>query len=888
MKKECLFLVVVFFWMSFFAQNQPFDQKIDSLKKKDNLAEFIYVHLDKYSHQATQENLIVFEQLSKGIWRQPTTKSEALAYVYFYVNYAYYLKEFGFIDKSIINYEKAYGVFKKHQINQYNIIEYCLKPLANNYTRIGDVERAEDVLKITIEMAQKQQDTFQIKAAYSNLSALLRTKGEFNLAIKYLNIALNYASTKSEKAQIFSDLAINYLMLNDYDAVIHFIQKSSQNNVSNNSALLAKNAITLGTNYYNKNNTKLAIVQLNKALKKSVHLYGKNNREVAKIYNLLAQVYEKEQEFLKAQQNYQLALITLLPTYKPTSIYEHPSKTTFYPENTLKDSFDGRASAFEQSKNYIEALANYDLAFAVDDMLRVIYTNQTAKLIQQQDNRIRSEKCIELCYFLYQQSNDGKWLEKAFLYAEKSKATVLVQTKQLHYKKEFIGNDTLFKIENELEFKKAQLSKSITVEQLKQENASVTILAKLTNERNNVSTALQLINQQIQKKYPHLIHENSDDLSVSKIKNELLKNNEMLIEFFEGKTFVYVFYIKKDEPILVKKISKSATFTNQIHSFLNFFSDERGTLLQNNTKDYTKLAHQLYQKLFLEQTSKNIIIIPDGILSFIPFDALLTNATETVNFEKLPYFIKKSTITYAYSATLSLQKKFETHKKKLFLGFFPVFENNHRGLSQLVYTVQESKDIQQVFKGNFLLHQKASKKNFEEISATASILHLSTHASAGDMYEPPFIEFYDDKLYLPEIYGYNLNTNLLVLSACETGLGTLRKGEGAMSLARGFTYAGVQNLIVSLWKVNDKSTAILMSNFYKKYQKNKNSGVALHQSKLNYLEDKNIASAKKSPYYWASFIYIGATSSTSNLSNYYWLILVVIVGLMVFFIYKKR
>ncbi|NQW36447.1 MAG: CHAT domain-containing protein [Flavobacteriales bacterium] len=171
-------------------------------------------------------------------------------------------------------------------------------------------------------------------------------------------------------------------------------------------------------------------------------------------------------------------------------------------------------------------------------------------------------------------------------------------------------------------------------------------------------------------------------------------------------------------------------------------------------------------------------------------------------------------------------------------------KNNHRGLSELNYTLQEAKSIENTRDGEFLLNSNASKKAFETLAKNYSIIHLSTHATSGDYYTPPAIEFHDETLYLPEIYGYNLQADLLVLSACETGIGTLRKGEGSMSLARGFSYAGVKNLLVSLWKVNDKSTEEIMAGFYKNHEQSVNKSEALHTSKLAYINNETISASK--------------------------------------------
>jgi len=98
-------------------------------------------------------------------------------------------------------------------------------------------------------------------------------------------------------------------------------------------------------------------------------------------------------------------------------------------------------------------------------------------------------------------------------------------------------------------------------------------------------------------------------------------------------------------------------------------------------------------------------------------------------------------------------------------------------------------------------------------------------------------------LYLTEIYGLHLNANLLVLSACETGIGKLEKGEGMISLARAFNYAGVPAIVTTLWKIDDESTSKIMEYFYENLNNSLSKNEALHQAKLTYLrrnEDETI------------------------------------------------
>src|SRR5690606_35796985 len=168
-----------------------------------------------------------------------------------------------------------------------------------------------------------------------------------------------------------------------------------------------------------------------------------------------------------------------------------------------------------------------------------------------------------------------------------------------------------------------------------------------------------------------------------------------------------------------------------------------------------------------------------------------------------------------------------------------------------------AKAIEKEMDASMFFNSEATKNNFLKSASNHTILHISTHATSGDFIYPSSIAFYDEHMLLNELYSLNINPKLVILSACETGIGKLQKGEGAMSIARGFQYAGAKNILYSLWQINDASTAQLMSLFYKNYQKSNSAFLANRQSKLDYLNDNSISNIKKSPYYWSAFVYYG-------------------------------
>ena len=293
-------------------------------------------------------------------------------------------------------------------------------------------------------------------------------------------------------------------------------------------------------------------------------------------------------------------------------------------------------------------------------------------------------------------------------------------------------------------------------------------------------------------------------------------------------------------------------------------------------------------KLPTKSTNKNLIIVPDGILNFLPFETLITKESKTTNFAKMHYLLNDFAVGYNNSATFYLNAIPFKHSKETILGVFPVFENS---ALELAFSKKEMQTIKKNFKGIYLENDKATFKNFSTNAANFSILHLSTHASSGDIIESASIRFYEQEILYSELYHLNINPDLVVLSACETGIGKLYNSEGAMSVARGFQFAGAQNLLFSLWKVNDYTTSVFIEKFYKNIQNGKSYFEANHQAKLDFLKSSRIPNAKKSPYYWSAFVYYGTLEGKESTNYFLWISIVVgIVGLVFLFLFfrKKR
>ncbi len=286
--------------------------------------------------------------------------------------------------------------------------------------------------------------------------------------------------------------------------------------------------------------------------------------------------------------------------------------------------------------------------------------------------------------------------------------------------------------------------------------------------------------------------------------------------------------------------------------------------------NYRSTSSLLFNKLInpLNIKTEKIIIIPDGELVYLPFGSLLYDESDKMSFLEHKYII---------SYQLSMRLLFNILKRKVKsvgLGAFaPTFDADP---SMLYATVRGSmedadtlfhlpnaqKEVDQICKLWNTIPISPSKVNVLNALSDLQIFHFSGHAiSYADSPDNSFLALGSNindsgqKLILKELYEVDCNNEMVVLSACETGVGALAKGEGVLSMARGFIYAGAKSVISTLWPANDQSSAAIMNVFYKELKKGNAKDEALRNAKLAYLEK---ADPKfRHPYYWASFIPVG-------------------------------
>jgi CHAT domain-containing protein len=339
----------------------------------------------------------------------------------------------------------------------------------------------------------------------------------------------------------------------------------------------------------------------------------------------------------------------------------------------------------------------------------------------------------------------------------------------------------------------------------------------------------------------------------------------------------------------------------------------------------------------LPREIKHLIIVPDGVLHYLPFETLrsVENSGPSINdagLDQRPHFLLQDfSISYAPSATVLAElnaiahSRIATERADLLIIAEPVigkgspsqfgqrstadlaralYDDEGMDLTPIPFSGAEAQKVEQyagpgsrVYTGREASehHIKTGKlDNFR-------VIHFATHALISQrkpersalILASPEGDGEDGFLQAREIYRLKLASDLLVLSACETARGRILAGEGTQGLAHAFFYAGAQSVVASLWKVNDEETATFMGAFYQHLAQRKSKAEALRAAKLDMMRDESA-----SPRHWASFILIGEAVSSVPITDRSWRLrydrlplvstVAVLIALIAFVAFRRR
>jgi CHAT domain-containing protein len=350
----------------------------------------------------------------------------------------------------------------------------------------------------------------------------------------------------------------------------------------------------------------------------------------------------------------------------------------------------------------------------------------------------------------------------------------------------------------------------------------------------------------------------SEPLTITGIKRSL-QVDQALLEYFVGDSVLYMIGVTQDSAML--HVSPADSLRDQIERLRSIIAARDKFSDPTLISEWNKTCQALFKRLIhpltpLLKNSSRLIIISDDALNYLPFEMLIDSSGKLL--------LSKFSISYAASESL---RREQTAMKSTgnFFGGFNADYSNHPEFPALPGASNEVNIIRDIFGFRSTAFTAATADDFRRQASRFKILHLALHSQIND--EKPLFsrlvftragDLEDSDITANELYSMKLNAEIVVLSACETGLGKLQRGEGMMSLSRAFMYAGVPSAVISMWKVPDQTTSILMTKFYLELKNGKQKDEALRNAKLQLIKEHPEMSH---PYFWAGFIINGKTDA---------------------------
>lgn len=772
-------------------------------------------------------------------------------------------------------------------------------------------------------------DIENLYSAYAYAGAMYNIERKYNLAEQYYEKSLRLYEKKKlgelKKLPVYNLLAALYTKKKEYKKSNTFFDKTLKihlkdknryrNNIISSSILMAQNYIDLGqldsvkyclditesamlkndpfsSRYYDKlaalhieeGKSKLAFEMYNKSLTIQKEKWeGAKNSDIANVFNKIGQLHESQNNIKKALKYYQKALQQLTADFNSNNLKDNPNIKDSKNNGILFVTLKNKSGALNQADDFLKSLAAVNLAIVALDSLKPTFESEGDKQLLIENAFPLFETGIEAAYQLYKSTDNKKYIDRAFSYSEKGKSVILLEALLKTRANNFA------KIPPGIVEKEKQLKSLITyLEKRIRRKKNTDLEEQLFDARNEYRQFIKTIETKYKNYYD--LKYNTEMATVAMVQNHL-ESDETLVSYFYGDQAIYVITLgkKSKEFYKVKADHHLGEQINMVHE-----------MLSNPKSDSRKLAtltYELYKRI-LQPSLQNkkvakLTIITDGLLNYIPFGSL------NMSKDGLQYLIEDVGISYSSSATLLLQLKAQNKDNNDVLAFAPSFnstvnsDKKHMGgLLDLPNNKAEVQQILTYFQGKSFVENDASLQNLNAEVSNYGIIHLATHAVVNDNTpEYSYLAFSpkeqeDYLLYVSDIYNLELNANLVTLSACESGIGDLKRGEGLISLSRGFFYSGAASIVNTMWKINDASTSQIMDNFYKHLADGKSKDVALQNAKLDFLKE-NKQNPLTHPYFWSGFVIAGDTTPVvEKKSIWIWIVgglfLLVLLGLLAF------
>ena len=842
-----------------------------------------------------------------------------------YGNYAILLSTVWKYDESLSYYDKALEIANPNDRENYRLLLMnkgsLLLTSKDFVTALNYYDQAEKYL-----LKEKNYNSEALKQIYFNKSAALFLLGRSSDALKYIEYVESLEGLtpnetyeiKLKKLSLLSNIGEDQKFIEIYNQLL----KSS---IFNNYKLYLEFATFL---YLNQNKISEAI-EMYYFIENKLINSSNIQIDLLQFYNNLGNCYDLKKMYKDALDNYQKALICIYPGFTNNNIKSNPPSASFYEEAQNLPVFKNKAEVLHKYSKYVKdtsylssSLQNCLRSVNIIQKMRYRVTSEQSQFLISKNERSAFNLAQYVALEKYSQTKDKNYLNMAFEVNEKGRSFTLLSAMRNQMAMDF--GDVPEKVrENESDLnRQLSLYDELIYKEKQKEEPNRIIISGWEDQLFNANENYKKLLRKLEKEYPEYYRLKYDEevTDLFDIQKKIDKNT-VLVQYSYMDS-ILIIYTASREKMSATKVNLQPGFEDKCIEFLNLITNQSFSSNVTETyNNYIVLAHELYSivigSIKDQLDGVNLIVIPDGAISYLPFDALLTSKVSPglPDYRHIPYLVKEYSVGYSYSTTIHFNPL--RHVKipnNAILAFAPVYSNviaeknqnrlvsnqDFIDLIMLPGVTIEVNNISEILKTDAYYNVSAKESVFKEKAGKYKILHLAMHTII-DNNDPMLSRLVftqipdgeeDGLLNTYEIYNMKLNASLTVLSSCSSGYGKIQPGEGVQSLARGFAYAGCPSILMTLWEVADLSTVLVMTDFYEYLKQHKPKPQALRESKLNFLNEAD--ELRSNPFFWASYLVIGDSSPlypfSSDMAAISALMLILPLGLLGVFYkrYKKE
>lgn len=716
-----------------------------------------------------------------------------------YANLGLVYYDLGYFKKAIEYHKKSLKIAVEIQDKTGKF--RCYTNLGLVYHGLGDFRKALEYCEKSLELAQETGNRIGESKCIMILGATYDSLGDFTKAIKYYEKSLRIAQEigdRSEESKCYTNLGLAYSNLRDFRKAIKCYKKSLQIAVETGDRSRESDFfMNLGNIYYRLGDFKEAIKCYKKSLEISQEVGNRSGE--AKSYANLGNAYHDLRDYEKAIEKYEASLEVIRETGDINSerIASLNLGLAYYEHNPER--------AYSYCRRSID-LSEMMIGNLVEEQHKIGFAARTYNAYQW---------VIPLCLTLKKE-------KEVFEYTERGKSRAFLDV--------LAATEIRPTVEVTSELQSLLDDEEMYLARLREIQTRHLRPIKISVEPGEVEMIYENLTQiynEIERYDPEYVFtRRGKPLSLDDLQDILSSQNRntVLIEYFitENETFILTIS-SRDHQFHIRTVPLPAETFNQ------YVKEWRKVAISLDLQNISRYLIEPVSDYLNE--GDLIYFVPYGPLHYFPLHALTLNGEPLTKIHPVAYLPSASILPFCQN------KGTGTLKTCASFG---------------VSFVKEAKDIAALFNTEAYLDDLATKENVK--TCNKDIIHFACHGKFDD--KDPLssrVQLHDGELTARDIFNMRLTTELVTLSACETGYNERSPGDELIGLTRAFLYAGTPSVIVSLWPVYGPPTQELMTEFYRQLKNSKDKATALQKAQIKIMESEKYSH----PYFWAPFILIG-------------------------------